>query len=108
VTLLSLLLTMVLLAGCFGMSADFWGTVDMNASFTQLEYLGGETVPVVGLEAPPSETPLWKLRGTADYTLDNHFTVFDEGDVAAAVHCTGTAKYNVEAQIFKDIVLDLE
>ena len=55
---------------------------------------------------------MWKLSGTADYDVD--FTVVanvsenEDEAVDITTHCTGVATYQVEALIFKDVVISLE
>jgi hypothetical protein len=109
---ISLVLAIFLLAGCVGFGFNMWGTVTSEAQFTQFEYLGGESIPVIGPDSSSDTVPLWRLRGTADYVVDFYVeasTDTVEGESATAVtHCTGTATYNVEAQVFKDIVVNLE
>lgn len=106
--LLALFLGVFLLAGCFGVGYDLWGTVKTDMQFTELEHLGGETIPTVGIESMPETPPLWKLRGTAVYDVSFNFAGTEEGQDAAVATCTGTATYNVEALIYKDIIVDLE
>ncbi len=106
--ILPLFLATFLLVGCFGFGLDMWGTVKTDMELTELEYLGGETIPTVGLDSLPTDTPLWKLRGTAVYDVNFYYTATDEGQDAAVATCTGTATYNIEVQIFKDIVLNLD
>ncbi|MEJ2746934.1 MAG: hypothetical protein P8183_03315 [Anaerolineae bacterium] len=106
--ILPLFLAAFLLVGCFGFGLDMWGTVKTDMQFTELEYLGGEAIPTVGLESLPTDLPLWKLRGTAVYDVNFYYAATEESQDTAVATCTGTATYNVEVQIFKDIVLNLE
>ncbi len=106
--ILPLFLATFLLVGCFGFGFNLWGTVKTDMQFTELEYLGGETIPTVGLESMPTDLPLWKLRGTAVYDVNFNFAATEESQDTAVATCTGTATYNVEVQIFKDIVLNLD
>ncbi|MCB9421136.1 MAG: hypothetical protein H6667_15145 [Ardenticatenaceae bacterium] len=106
--ILPLFLAVFLLVGCFGFGLDMWGTVKTDMQLTELEYLGGETIPTVGLDSLPTDTPLWKLHGTAVYDVSFYYAATEESQDAAVATCTGTATYNVEVQIFKDIVLNLD
>lgn len=111
--LISLALALFLLTGCFGLGLDIWGTVSSEATFTEIEYVGGEAIPVVGISnTTPEAAPLWRLRGTADYTVDFQIAASaaaGEGDAAASTtHCTGMATYNVEALIYKDMIVEIE
>jgi hypothetical protein len=108
-SLVSFVLVIFLLAGCAGF--NMWGTVTSDTQFTEVEYLGGEAVPVIGADSLPDAPPLWKLRGTADYTVDFYVEASadtEDSSATAVSHCSGTATYNVEAQIFKDIVVNLD
>ena len=106
--IIGLVLAIFLLVGCFGLGFEFWGTIGSEARFTELEFLDGDAVPVVGTDGLPADTPQWHMRGLADYTVDIRFGATDDEGNEAVIHCSGTATYNVEAQIFKDIAVNLE
>ena len=84
-----------LVPGCFPAGGLFWlwckyvGTVKTDMQFTEVESLLTDQL-------------LWKLRGTAVYDVNFYYAATEESQDAAASTGTGTAAYNVEAQIFKD------
>jgi len=100
---LGLGLAIVLLTGCVGL--NMWGHSSADMTFTQMEYVGGEAVPVLNsAEAPPGD-PIWILRGTA--VFDGQFSTEVTGeDTTSITSCTGTATYEVVAYIFKDVVIN--
>ncbi len=106
-----LLLSVILLAGCSA-ALSIYGTIGADMTFTSLEYVGNEATATIVSENLPEDQPMWKLSGTADYTVDftTEATVFtiDGQDEKSETHCTGTATYKVDARVYKDVAMSLE
>jgi hypothetical protein len=108
----------LLLAGCIG-GIDIYGTATGDLTFKELEYMGGEGTATLTLNAEaldagatPETEPLWLLGGgqgtfEVDLTLVA-LTENEEGDeLRSTRRCAGPVVYDLEAAIYKDVVVVL-
>jgi hypothetical protein len=110
---------LVVLAGCFGL--DMFGSGEGDVTFGELEFVGGEDTATLtlGMEAlrggglNEGAKPLWVLRegtGTFEVDLTTVAVTHDEAgnELRSTRRCSGPVVYDMEAAIFKDVVLVLE
>lgn len=107
------LATAALLAGCFGMGFEIYGTMTSEMVFTTFEKVGAENVPVINdLEVFPTDLPRWRLTGTADMTMNMTIALTSTNEAGEETRsesvCSGVVAVQLEALIFPDVVVKFD
>ena len=112
--LLAVLLLMASAAGLLSGCAEVYGKVSTDATLTRMEYVGSDTIAVLSsnlTKGLPSAPPLWQITGTAAYQADLTFamdptSIFGGTGAKSTTTCRGTLEYEVEALVYKDIIVE--
>lgn len=94
---------------------DIYGDSMVDAKFTKIEYVGGEDTGVITVSndagaGEPQGKPMWKMTGSATYTVTLNFETSntdDKGNETTQVAtCTGPITFPVTAYIYKDMTIN--
>lgn len=94
---------------------DIYGDSVVDAKFTRIEYVGGEDTGVITVSndagaSEPQGKPIWKMTGSATYTVTLNFETAnidaDGNETTQVETCTGPITFPVTAYVYKDMLIN--